>query len=150
MQDYYLDKSATPNIHLPPVVHSLQTILLYCRTYKRESKGSIIMSRNIRTRGGKLTKRSGCGRKTHNIRRFVVCGTTASHKVYCSVTGKVSHVNRLNALAAAMLQQARYADTPPLTAYRCPYCGAWHLTKQIRNNSYVISVSVPLPLSSSV
>lgn len=41
---------------------------------------------------------------------------------------KRRYPDRMSAESRAQQYEVRF-DAPPLRAYRCPYCGGWHLTK---------------------
>ena len=55
----------------------------------------------------------------------------AINKRLCDYGGKVSFGTRDEALAEARFQVAT-RKVSPMRAYRCPNCGAWHLTSRTK------------------
>lgn len=53
------------------------------------------------------------------------------HSNRCSETGKIRHPNEAAAQAEIRFAEVAYvADKTPVRAYRCGYCGEWHITSR--------------------
>ena len=57
------------------------------------------------------------------------------HDAKCAVTGKRKYDTEGEALATAAHQIATANAPKDLRAYRCEWCGAWHLTKGAEKNA---------------